>query len=75
METKSLSAMEIFPHCRLGVPVVPLNGHGSVEVLDAILQLMPLDSYVRKDALCADGNKSRAIRWCRSFGMRSGPNR
>ncbi len=35
-----------FPACALGVPVVPLNGHGAAEVLDAVLQLMPLDTYV-----------------------------
>jgi L-fucose mutarotase len=35
-----------FPAESLGVPVVHLDGHGVCEVLDAILELMPLDSYV-----------------------------
>jgi L-fucose mutarotase len=36
-----------FPVASLGIPVVYLNGHGVPEVLDAILELMPLDRYVQ----------------------------
>lgn len=35
-----------FPASAMGIPVVHLDGHGVPEVLDAILELMPLDSYV-----------------------------
>ncbi len=35
-----------FPAEAQGVPVVHLDGHGVPEILDAILELMPLDSYV-----------------------------
>lgn len=37
-----------FPATAMGVPVVHLDGHGVPEVLDAILELMPLDRYVPK---------------------------
>ena len=36
-----------FPAESQGVPVVHLDGHGVPEILDAILELMPLDSYVK----------------------------
>jgi len=35
-----------FPAEAMGLPVVHLDGHGVPEVLDAILELMPLDAYV-----------------------------
>ena len=35
-----------FPAESQGVPVVHMDGHGVPEILDAILELMPLDSYV-----------------------------
>lgn len=35
-----------FPAESMGVPVVHLDGHGVPEILDAILELMPLDAYV-----------------------------
>lgn len=35
-----------FPGSSLGVPVVHLDGHGVPEILDAILEMMPLDRYV-----------------------------
>lgn len=35
-----------FPAASMGLPVVRLDGHGVPEVLDAILELMPLDTYV-----------------------------
>ena len=31
-----------------GVPVIRMDGHGVPEVLDAILQVFPLDTYVEK---------------------------
>ena len=36
-----------FPAYSLGVQVVPINGRGSAEVLEAILRLMPLDLYAK----------------------------
>ena len=35
-----------YPASSMGVPVVHLDGHNVPEVLDAILELMPLDAYV-----------------------------
>ena len=35
-----------FPAHAMGVPVVHLDGHGVCQVLDAVLELMPLDAYV-----------------------------
>lgn len=34
-----------FPGHSFGKPVIRLDGHGVPEILDAILQLMPLDTY------------------------------
>lgn len=36
-----------FPAEAQGIPVVHLDGHGVPEILDAILELMPLDPYVK----------------------------
>lgn len=35
-----------YPAASMGLPVVRLDGHGVPEVLDAILTLFPLDTYV-----------------------------
>lgn len=35
-----------FPVSSMGIPVVRLDGHGVLEVLDAVLDMMPLDKYV-----------------------------
>lgn len=37
-----------FPGHTYGKKVIRMDGHGVPEVLDAILQLMPLDTYVEK---------------------------
>ena len=37
-----------FPAASIGKRVVRLDGHGVTEVLDAILKLFPLDTYVEK---------------------------
>lgn len=37
-----------YPGERLGKRVVRMDGHGVPEILDAILQVMPLDEYVEK---------------------------
>jgi len=37
-----------FPAASMGKRVVRLDGHGVTEILDAILQLFPLDTYVEK---------------------------
>lgn len=37
-----------YPGERLGRRVVRLDGHGVPEILDAILQVLPLDTYVEK---------------------------
>ncbi len=34
-----------FPGHSFGVPVIRMDGHGVPEILDAILQLFPLDTY------------------------------
>ena len=51
---------------RLGQPerVIRCDGHGVPEILDAILELMPLDQYVEKPAaLMATGNDPRPVIW------------
>ena len=35
-----------YPAEASGLPVVHLDGHGTPEILDAVLELMPLDPYV-----------------------------
>lgn len=35
-----------FPATAMDIPVIHMDGHGVSEVLEAILQLMPLDTYV-----------------------------
>lgn len=40
-----------FPHASMNERVVRCDGHGVPELLDAILQLMPLDTYVDKPAI------------------------
>ena len=37
-----------FPAASMGKRVVRLDGHGVTEILDAILKLFPLDTYVEK---------------------------
>lgn len=37
-----------FPAASVGKRLVRLDGHGVIEVLDAILKLFPLDTYVEK---------------------------
>ncbi len=37
-----------FPSASIGKRVVRLDGHGVTEILDAILKLFPLDTYVQK---------------------------
>ena len=37
-----------FPSSSIGKRVVRLDGHGVTEILDAILKLFPLDTYVEK---------------------------
>lgn len=39
-----------FPHASIagGSPLVRMDGHGACEVLDAILTLLPLDTYVER---------------------------
>lgn len=39
-----------FPHQSMNQRVVRCDGHGVPELLDAILQLMPLDTYVEQPA-------------------------
>ena len=39
-----------YPAEAMGLPVVHMDGHGVPEVLDAILELMPLDAYVPQPA-------------------------
>ena len=44
--------------------VIRCDGHGVPEILDAILELMPLDQYVEKPvALMATGNDPRPVTW------------
>ena len=40
-----------FPGHSFGKPVIRLDGHGVPEILDAILQLFPLDTYPDKDGV------------------------
>ena len=46
--TDWLSQTVIFPAESMGkdAPVIRMDGHGTTEILDAILQVFPLDSYV-----------------------------
>lgn len=37
-----------YPAEAMGLPVVHMDGHGVPEVLDAILELFPLDAYVER---------------------------
>ena len=43
-----------FPAVAMGVPVVHLDGHGVPEVLEAILELFPLDPYVPQPVALMD---------------------
>ncbi len=40
-----------FPGHSFGVPVIRMDGHGVPEILDAILQLFPLDTYPNADGI------------------------
>lgn len=40
-----------FPHASMNERVIRCDGHGVPELLDAILTLMPLDTYVEKPAV------------------------
>ena len=40
-----------FPGHSFGKPVIRLDGHGVPEILDAILHVMPLDTYPDKDGV------------------------
>ena len=43
-----------FPADSMGQRVIRADGHKITELLDAVLQLLPLDSYVQKPCLLRD---------------------
>lgn len=52
-----------FPAASMAQRLVRLDGHGVPEVLDAVLRLMPLDTYVDAPVALMDNNGDRPAIW------------
>ena len=68
MATKSFSQTEISRLKALGKDaiVIRADGHGTVELLEAILQFLPLDQYVEKPVALmkvVDGDSCKPTIW------------